>query len=124
MADRHKRVKALVQRNIADILQFDLKKESVGMVCVSGVEVYDDLSQANVYVTFLPSSNSKRKLEELQKTEGFVRSALSKKLDIYKVPRVKFFLDTTEANARKLEESLRREEELLASLPISEEDED
>lgn len=124
MADRHKRVKALVQRNIADILQFDLKKESVGMVCVSGVEVYDDLSQANVYVTFLPSSNSKRKLEELQKTEGFVRSALSKKLDIYKVPRVKFFLDQTEANARKLEESLRREEELLASLPISEEDED
>ena len=124
MADRHKRVKALVQRNIADILQFDLKKESVGMVCVSGVEVYDDLSQANVYVTFLPASNSKRKLEELQKTEGFVRSALSKKLDIYKVPRVKFFLDTTEANARKLEESLRREEELLASLPISEEDED
>ncbi len=124
MADRHKRVKALVQRNIADILQFDLKKESVGMVCVSGVEVYDDLSQANVYVTFLPSSNSKRKLEELQKTEGFVRSALAKKLDIYKVPRVKFFLDQTEANARKLEESLRREEELLASLPISEEDED
>lgn len=124
MADRHKRVKALIQRNIADILQFDLKKSSIGMVCVSGVEVYDDLSQANVYVTFLPSSNATRKLAELEKTEGFVRSALAKKLDIYKVPRVKFFLDETESNARKVEESLRREEELLASLPITEEDED
>lgn len=122
MADRHKRIKALVGRNIADILQFEIKKESIGMVCVAGVEVYDDLSQANVYVTFLPQSNSKRKLEELQKTEGFVRSSLAKKLDVYKVPRVKFFLDETEANARKVEEALRREEELLSSLPISNED--
>ena len=124
MADRHKRVKALVQRNIADILQFEIKKESIGMVCVSGVEVYDDLSQANVYVTFLPQGNSKRKLEELQKTEGYVRSSLAKKLDIYKVPRVKFFLDETEVNARRVEEALRREEEALSNLPVSEEDND
>lgn len=122
MVDRRKRIKALISRNIADILQFEIKKASIGMVCVAGTEVYDDLSQANVYVTFLPQTNSKRKLEELQKTEGFVRSSLAKKLDVYKVPRVKFFLDETEANARRVEEALKREEEFLSSLPIAEED--
>ena len=46
MADRHKRIKALVARNVADIVQFEIKKPSIGLVSVNDVEVYDDMSQA------------------------------------------------------------------------------
>lgn len=122
MADRHKRIKALISRNVADILQFELKKPSIGLVSVNEVVVYDDLSQANVYVSFLNPRGSHNKLEELQRTEGFVRSALAKKLDIYKVPRIRFMLDEALASARKLDEALAREEEQLSSLPKDEED--
>ena len=120
MADRHKRIKALIARNVADIVQFQIKKESVGLVSVNEVEVYDDLSQANVYVSFLDPRGSHNKLEELQRTEGFVRSALAKKLDIYKVPRIHFALDEAMESARRIDAALAREEEQLAALPKDE----
>ena len=121
MADRHKRIQALIQRNIADIVQFEIKKESVGLVSVNEVVVYDDLSQANVYVSFLDPRGSHNKLAELQRTEGFVRSSLAKKLDIYKVPRIRFFLDEVAERTRRLDEALQREAEQLDSLPDPEE---
>lgn len=117
MADRHKRIQALIQRNVADIVQFEIKKESVGLVSVNEVVVYDDLSQANVYVSFLDPRGSHNKLAELQRTEGFVRSSLAKKLDIYKVPRIRFFLDEVAERTRRLDEALQREAEQLDSLP-------
>ena len=122
MADRHKRIQALVSRNIADIVQFEIKKESIGLVSVNEVVVYDDLSQANVYVTFLDPRGSHNKLEELQRTSGFVRSSLAKKLDIYKVPRINFVLDEAALKAKSLDAALAREEEQLASLPKDGED--
>lgn len=122
MADRHKRIQALVSRNIADIVQFEIKKESIGLVSVNEVVVYDDLSQANVYVTFLDPRGSHNKLEELQRTSGFVRSSLAKKLDIYKVPRINFVLDEAALKAKSLDAALAREEEQLASLPKDDED--
>lgn len=121
MADRHKRIQALIQRNIADIVQFEIKKESIGLVSVNEVVVYDDLSQANVYVTFLDPRGSHNKLEELQRTAGFVRSSLSKKLDTFKVPRIKFFLDEAAIKAKNLDAALSREAEQLAALPKGEE---
>ncbi len=122
MADRHKRIQALIQRNIADIVQFEIKKESIGLVSVNEVVVYDDLSQANVYVTFLDPRGSHNKLEELQRTAGFVRTSLSKKLDTFKVPRIKFFLDEAAIKAKNLDAALSREAEQLAALPKEEED--
>ena len=121
MADRKKRVKALIGRNIADIVAFEIKKPSLGLVSVNEVEVYDDLSQANVYVTFLPAKGTKAKLEELQRTEGFVRSSLARKLDIYKVPRIRFLYDDSSSRAASLDEALKREEEQLSSLPDQDE---
>ena len=122
MADRHKRLQALISRNVADIVQFEIKKESIGLVSVNEVVVYDDLSQANVYVSFLDPRGSHNKLEELQRTEGFVRSSLAKKLDIYKVPRIKFFLDEAALKAKSLDAALAREAEQLAALPKDDED--
>ena len=124
MADRHKRIKALISRNVADIVQFEIKKPSIGLVSVNEVQVYDDLSQANVFVTFLDPRGSHNKLEELQRTEGFVRSSLAKKLDIYKVPRIRFVLDESTLAARSLDEALAREEKQLAELPVSDEEDE
>ena len=92
------------------------------MVSVNEVEVYDDYSQANVYVSFLDPRYKKQKLAELQKVEGYVRSSLAKKMDTYKVPRIRFFLDETAETARRLEEALAKESEQLSSLPESEDE--
>ena len=124
MADRHKRIKALIGRYIADIVHFEIKKESIGLVSVNEVVVFEDLSVATVYVSFLDPRGTHNKLAELQRTEGFVRSSLAKKLDIYKVPRIKFVLDESAIAARKLDEALAREEKQLSSLPENDSEED
>ena len=119
MADRHARVKALIERNIRDIVAFEIKNPKLGFVTVNEVEVYDDFSGAKVYVSFLDGKYPRQKLAELSKCAGFVRSSLAKKMDIYKVPRIIFVYDEASEKATRLDEALAREAEELDSLPIN-----
>ena len=123
MADRHSRVKSLIARNISDIVAFELKNPKVGFVTVNEVEVYDDLSGAKVYVSFLDTKYTHQKLTELKKSEGFVRSSLAKKMDIYKVPRIIFCYDESAENAARIEAALAKESKDLEAFPIQEEEE-
>ena len=111
MADRKKRVKALIAKGISDILLFDIKKESVGMPSVNEVVVTDDYSLAKVYVSFIGAKYPHQNLAELNKCKGFVRSALAKKLDIYKVPDIVFIYDDSFDKAESLEAAIKKGEE-------------
>lgn len=123
MADRHNRVKALIARNISDIVAFELKNPKVGFVTVNEVEVYDDLSGAKVYVSFLDTKYPRQKIAELKKSEGFVRSSLAKRMDIYKVPRITFLYDESAEQASRIEAALAKEAKDLKAFPPQEEDE-
>lgn len=116
MANRPGRIKSMISRNIADIVHTELKKSSIGLVSVNDVRVSDDYSYATVYVNFLPNTFPHQKIAELQKTEGFVRSSLAKKMDIYKVPKVRFVLDETSSSAARIDEALAKEEKDLSQL--------
>ncbi|MCF0112694.1 MAG: ribosome-binding factor A, partial [Bacilli bacterium] len=53
MANRPGRVKAIIARNIADIVHNELKKKGLGLISVNEVLVSDDYSYAKVFVSFL-----------------------------------------------------------------------
>lgn len=120
MANKSGRIKSEISRYIAEIVRGELKKPSIGLVCVNEVIVSDDYSYADVYVTFLGEKYPHQKIAELKKTEGFVRSSLAKKLSIYKVPKVRFVLDETSLSASRIEEALARESAQIASFPKGE----
>lgn len=124
MADRHSRVKALIERNIRDIVAFEVKDPKVGFVVVNEVEVYDDLSGAKVYVSFLDTKYPRQKTAELQKSAGFVRSSLAKKMDIYKVPKIFFVYDESAEKAAKIDAALAKEASDLAALPGQEDEQE
>ena len=111
MADRHGRLVALYTRNISDIVNFELKKNGIGMVSVNEVKLAPDFSEAKVYVSFMDAKYPKQNLENLKATEGFVRTSLAKKMDVYKVPKIHFFLDESLERALALDEALSKEEE-------------
>ena len=113
MANRVERVHALIQRNISEIIQFELKNSSVGFVSVTEAIVNKDNSFAKIYVSFLGKGDKNKRLEALNRCKGFIRSELAKRLDIYKVPEIAFILDETFDNAKKLEASLEREREAI-----------
>ena len=50
---RASRVSQQVQKELARILQQEVKDPRIGMVTISGVDITRDLAYATVYVTFL-----------------------------------------------------------------------
>ncbi|MCR4562571.1 MAG: 30S ribosome-binding factor RbfA [Bacilli bacterium] len=113
MADRSKRVKSLIAKNIADIVQFEIHDPKIGMVSINETEVNNDYSLARVYVSFLGAKYPHQNFEELKKSEGMVRSRLAKKLDLYKVPKVIFIYDDIFEKADSLDKALKEEEEAI-----------
>ena len=111
MANRNERIHALIQKNVSEILQFELKNSTVGFVSVTEAIVNKDNSFAKIYVSFLGKGDKQKRLEALNRCKGFIRSELAKRLDIYKVPEIAFVIDETFDNAKKLEDSLAREKE-------------
>lgn len=116
MADRTGRVRALLTRNIMDICQMELKNPKIGFVSVNEVRFSKDNSIAKVYVSFLGAKYPHQNFAELIKTEGYVRSSLAKRMDLYKVPEIVFVYDSSFEEAASLEEALNREEEDLEKI--------
>ena len=113
MADRTERIRSVIAKNVTEIIQFELKNPRIGFCTVSEVWVSSDFSYARVYVSFLGAKYPKQNLEELNKTRGYVRSSLAKKLDIRKTPEISFYLDETYEKVNHLDEILKKEAEDL-----------
>ncbi len=116
MANRKERVPALILKNISEILQFEVKNKTIGFVTVTDVDVSSDFSHAKVYVSFLDKGGHAERLEALERTKGFIRSSLARKMDIRKVPELHFIIDDSYERAQKLDEGLKKEEEALRKI--------
>ncbi len=89
---RPQRVAQEMQKEIAIILQREIKDPRLGMMTtVSGVEMSRDLAYAKVYVTFLNDKDEaavKAGIKALQEASGFIRSLLGKAMRLRIVPEL------------------------------------
>ncbi|NQZ08890.1 MAG: 30S ribosome-binding factor RbfA [Algicola sp.] len=94
---RTDRVSQQMQKEIAVIIQRDIKDPRVGMATVSSVEVSRDLSFAKVFVTLYNSDNDKSKtaVAVLNEASGFIRTLMGKRIRARIMPQLKFVLDNT-----------------------------
>lgn len=92
---RTDRVGQQIQKEIAFILQREIKDPRLGMLTVSAVEVTRDLAYAKVFVTFYNDDQSKVKesLAILNDAAGFIRSLLAKTLRARIMPNLRFEYD-------------------------------
>ncbi|ATG73298.1 ribosome-binding factor A [Zobellella denitrificans] len=92
---RTRRVGQELQKEIAVILQREIKDERLGMVTVSGVEVSRDLNYAKVFVTFL--ENDPERIEKgmaaLKDASGYIRSLVAKAVRLRVTPELRFVYD-------------------------------
>lgn len=108
MANRNYRLAGEIKRDLTDIFAHEIRDPHVdSLVSVTDVEVSNDLSYARVYVSKLGSDREREAmLEALNKANGFIRSALSQRLKIRKVPELSFFLDNSLEYGAKIEKIL------------------
>jgi len=91
---RSDRVAEQIQRELADLLQFEVKDPRVSsMVTVTEVEVSGDMSHAKVYYTAPQGTPELQK--GLEKTAGFLRSQLARRLLLRTVPQLHFVYDAS-----------------------------
>ena len=77
---RTQRVADYLQRELALLIQHQVRDPRVGMVSITGVNVSRDLCHAKVYYTALDSNSSEdasESTEVLNKASGFLRILLS-----------------------------------------------
>lgn len=93
MANKQERIAAIIRKNIAEIIQFQIRDPKLGFVSIPEVRVSKDFSYATVYVSFINDEEVAPSLEVLNKAKGFIRSELAQKLDIRRVPEIRFVVD-------------------------------
>ncbi|WP_086983161.1 30S ribosome-binding factor RbfA [Vibrio aphrogenes] len=94
---RAQRVAQQLQKELASILQRDVRDSRIGMVTISDVEVSRDLAYAKVFVTFLcvGEQTPESSLAALKEHEVAVRMALGKRIRLRLTPEVRFTYDNT-----------------------------
>jgi ribosome-binding factor A len=88
---RNQRVAEQIQRELADLLQFEVKDPRVQGVTLTEVDVSRDLAHAKVY--FVTHAHPEESTQALAKAAGFLRTQLSRRLVMRSVPQLHFVYD-------------------------------
>src|SRR4051812_37452017 len=85
---RGQRVADQIQRDLAEIIAFELKDPRVGMITITEVQVTPDYAHAKVFFTMLSDDKEtiKNTVAGLTKAAGFIRIQLGRRLTIHTLP--------------------------------------
>ncbi|MFB9886641.1 30S ribosome-binding factor RbfA [Balneatrix alpica] len=95
---RSLRVADQIQRDLARLLQQEMKDPRLGMLTLSGVKISKDMMYADVYFTMLSlqEQSSPREAEKLlNQAAGYLRTELAKMMRLRAVPQLRFHYDHT-----------------------------
>lgn len=106
---RTSRVAEQMKKEIGEIVNQKLKDPRIGFVTITDVVVTNDLQQATVYVSVLGDEDEKSEsLAGLQQATGFVRSEVSNRIRLRKVPEITFTFDDAHEHGNRIEEILKQ----------------
>jgi len=109
---RSHRVAEQMQRELADLLMLELKDPRVSMVTITGVEVTGDMAHAKIFYSAAKASDSLQ--QGLEKSSGFLRTQLGKRMLLRTVPQLHFVYDASIDNGMKMSKLI---DEALSSKP-------
>ena len=102
---RTQRLGEQIKRDLALLIQRELKDPRIGMVTVNFVDLSKDLSYADVNVTALVTGDSDEKIIEsltiLNEASSFLRMELGRTLKVRKVPHLRFHTTMIHLNAER-----------------------
>ncbi len=91
------RVQDQIQRDLSEIIAFELKDPRVGMITLTEVQITPDYAHAKVFFTTLIDNEEavKNTVKGLQAASGYIRNQLGKRLHIHTLPELHFVHDTS-----------------------------
>ena len=91
------RVADQIQKDLSELIAFELKDPRVGMITISEVKLTPDYAHAKIFFTLLKDGPDevKQTLEGLVRSAGYLRGQLGKRLHIHTLPQLHFVHDTS-----------------------------
>ena len=104
------RLASLIQRELASIVNMEVKDKSFGYINLTDVKVTKDLSYATIYYTILNNDEEmlKKAANALNDSKATIRMELAKKIrNIRKIPDLVFKFDEALAYGNHIEDILK-----------------
>jgi ribosome-binding factor A len=112
MAKAYSRIQRLgsqIKKDLAELLQFQVKDPRLGIVTLNAVKVATDLGYVDIYFTVMKSGMVDADAETIKETEkvlndmsGYVRSELAQSMSTRIVPMPRFHYDISVGRGHKL----------------------
>jgi ribosome-binding factor A len=93
-----------LRRDLAKLIQQEIKDPQVGFVSVSDVEVTRDLAHAKVFVTVFQPDKAKESLQALRRAAAFLRTRLGQELRLRHVPELHFIHDDSVEQGSRIDD--------------------
>ncbi|MCH4287201.1 MULTISPECIES: 30S ribosome-binding factor RbfA [Bacillota] len=107
MTLKAEKVAGIIQKEVSEIIQFELKDPKIGFITITDVTVTNDLSIAKIYVSFLgQKAREEAGMKALERSKGFIRTNLAKRMTLRKVPELQFKIDDSLERGNKIEKIL------------------
>ena len=112
--NRQKKIGGVIQKDLVDILQGEVRKNGVTnlIISVSKVVVTTDLSVATVHLSIFPQDKAKETLVAIKTNSKLIKHDLSQRvrLQLRKVPNLVFFIDDSLDYIEKIDNALSSKE--------------
>ncbi len=99
---RSERLASQIQRELAALIQTEIKDPRLGMPSILEVQVSKDLAHARVYFSVLDPAEAGNCLAALNSASGFLQRELGKVIKARITPRLSFIYDDTDIRGRRL----------------------
>ena len=113
--NRNVKIVDLLKKELALLIQSEIRDPRVGMVSVTGSKVSRDLSYAEVFVTILGKNSDEEiidSMKALNRASGYLRSLLAKSANLRTTPKLTFTYDNSLNRGRFLSDLI---DEAIAS---------
>ena len=101
--NRSERVAGTLRRELAQLIQMEVKDPEVGFVGLSDVEVSRDLSHAKVFVTVFETDKAASSVKALNRAAGYLRRRLGQEMRIRSVPELHFQHDASVETGQRMD---------------------
>ncbi len=112
--NRQKKIGGVIQKDLVDILQGEVRKNGVTnlIISVSKVVVTTDLSVATIHLSIFPQEKAKETLVAIKTNSKLIKHDLSQRvrLQLRKVPNLVFFIDDSLDYIEKIDNALSSKE--------------
>ncbi|MDR0228152.1 MAG: 30S ribosome-binding factor RbfA [Flavobacteriaceae bacterium] len=117
--NRQKKMGALLQGDLVDILQGEVRKNGISnlIISVSKVTVTTDLSIAKVYLSIFPAAKGTELLKAIQSNAPLIKHELAQRVknQLRKVPNLVFYIDDSLEYIDQIDKALQGDENPISN---------